>query len=138
MALFTGLNDLQTRFANAAFKNAFFPRNQKWIYPTLAATHYSKSATEPYSFLGAVPSLNQYGQGKALARLKTYNLNLSNRLFTSTVEIPRQDQEFDQTRSIMNSVSALGARAGMLTEQLVMARILLGSTAAQSVESFEG
>lgn len=114
---------LSTRGLRGAFFNRFMPAEQAGLFNTLATRIASNSDSESYKWLGSVPNMREFGNGRLAKGLRTESYNVENLKYEATIEVDRDEIADDQLGQINIRVQELAQRAAthkdMLLSQLM-------------------
>lgn len=96
------------------------------LWKKIAMPMNSKSSSEKYVWLGAVPGLREFKSERIPGTLSKYNYEISNKKFESTIDVDRDVIEDDNTGQIMLAVRGLAAKAAKHYTKLVTTAFDLG------------
>jgi len=101
------------------------------------ATHYrdlstrieSTSDSETYRWLGTVPQMREWGDGRVARGMRTESYSVENLKYESTLEVDRDEISDDQTGQIRVRIAELAQRAATHKDYLI-AQLLINGDAA--------
>jgi len=129
---------INTGLLTKGLRSEFFDRfeGMATYYQDLATRVPSTSDSETYKWLGTVPKMREWGNGRLAKGLRTESYSVENYKYESTIEVDRDEIADDQTGQIRIRVGELAQRAAThkdyLTSQLLM------NGAASGYNSYDG
>ena len=96
----------------------------------------SNSDSETYKWLGSIPRMREWGQGRVARGLRTESYSVENLKYESTIEVDRDEISDDQTGQIRLRIAELAERAATHKDYLV-AQLLINGNAA-GFDSYDG
>lgn len=138
MALIGNFGNIDARYADASYANAFFPRVRELLYPRVAKMIRATSGIQPMPAIGSIGSFKLFTGNAKATPPKAYNITIPQTIFKLGVEFQQEDVEFDQTGSVLQIVGQMGIRLAEAPDNQLMARILMGSTASATSQLFRG
>lgn len=97
-------------------------------YKQIAMVTNSTTAEETYGWLGQFPSIREWVGDRVVKNLTAHSYAVRNRVFESTIAVPRTNIEDDQYGIYGPLMAELGRSAGEHPDQLVFALLALGLT----------
>jgi phage major head subunit gpT-like protein len=116
------------RGVRGIFGREFITRQRKVKYPQYATIVDSDKQTERYNTISTVPQLKLTTDERVMSGFSDYTYDLTNKIYTNGIKIPRTLFEFDQTSQIRTLVQSVGARVVNFPDSLMAA--LLGDNGA--------
>ena len=117
------LTNLFTGF-KAAFRGAFAKATPLW--PRVATRVPSSTRTETYAWLGAWPRIREWLGDRVLKKLKGAAYTLTNKKYESTVSVPRDDIEDEQTGIFGTMFAEMGQAVAEFPDELVFRALAEG------------
>jgi len=117
-ALFTGYK--------AEFQRVFGETPSHWDKVATLMPSTSKSNT--YGWLGQFPKLAEWVGERVLKDMKAHGYSIENKLFESTVSVPRTDIEDDEVGIYMPLFGEMGRAAKSFPDELVFGLLGLGAS----------
>lgn len=99
------------------------------LWKMLASEFKSTTGKETYAWLGSVPPMREWGQGRLARSLFPQEYSIENQLWENTIEVARTEVDDDQIGGISMRVSELAEKAAMLQDQLLASLLINGGTA---------
>jgi len=126
---------IDTGLLTKGLRSEFFNRFQKTPahYVELATRIPSTSDSETYRWLGTVPRLREWGQGRLTQGLRTESYSVENLKYEATIEVDRDEIADDQTGQIRIRVGELAQRAATHKDYLIGQLLINGD-----LTGFEG
>jgi phage major head subunit gpT-like protein len=127
-----------TGLLEAGLKSTFFDRY------TAAMTYWQDLATrvestkdrESYKWLGSIPKMREWGQGRLARGVRTESYDVANQKYESTLAVDRDELADDQTSQLSIRVQELAARAASHKDFLIAELLKNGGEAG--FHSFDG
>lgn len=98
------------------------------LWKKLAMPVNSTQNSEKYAWLGTVPGLREFKSERIPGTLSSFNYEITNKKWESTLDVDRDAIEDDQTGQIMLAVNRLAAKASTHYSRLVTTAFDLGLT----------
>lgn len=98
-------------------------------YQNLATRLPSTTDRETYKFLGTVPNMREWGNGRLARGLRTESYSIENLKYESTIEVDRDEISDDQTGQIRIRVQELAERAATHKDYLLAQLLINGDQA---------
>lgn len=127
----TGLNVTAIR---GEFFNAFEAVQTFWA--RLALRIPSTGPSEKYRWLGTVPNVREWGQGRLAKGLRSESYDVDNLKYEATLEVDRDEVADDQLGQINIRIRELAQRAATHKDYLISALLVAGATAGYN--SYDG
>lgn len=121
----TNLDKLFTGF-DASFKAGMLAAPS--LYQKVAMTVPSSTAENLYAWLGQIPRLREWLGDRRIKALATNGFSIKNRLFETTVEIPRTDIEDDTYGVFGPIIQEMGRASADHPDELVFSLLAKGFT----------
>jgi len=107
-------------------------------------THFGELATriastkdrESYKWLGSIPKMREWGQGRLARGVRTESYDVTNLKYEATMEVDRDEIDDDQTGQIRIRVNELAQRAATHKDYLISQLLINGQTAG--FNSYDG
>lgn len=128
MAIVTSLllNSLRVGFSKS-FEDAKSKAPTQWA---AVATHVpSSKASNTYGWLGQFPKLNEWVGDRSLKDIKEYGYAVTNKLFESTVLVPRTAIEDDELGTYTPLFAEMGYAAATHPDEIIFSLLGNGTTA---------
>ncbi len=122
--------------ARSEFFDSFKQRDAAALYQLLATRIPSTTDQEKYRWLGAVPTMREWGTGRLAKGLNSESYDVANLTYEATVQVDRDELDDDQTGQISTRVRLLGEAAA--THKDFMLAALLNSGATTGYVSYDG
>lgn len=106
---------------NVTWQNRYKEASNGDLWKKIAMPVNSKSTSEKYAWLGNVPGLREFKSERVPGTLSTFEYEITNKKFESTLDVDRDAIEDDQTGQIMMAVNSLATKAGKHYTQLTTA-----------------
>ena len=97
-------------------------------YKDVAMVIPSVSAESHYAWLGQFPKIREWVGDRAIKNLEVHDYALKNKLFESTVSIPRTDIEDDQFGVYSPLIEEIGRASGDHPDELIFSLLAQGFT----------
>lgn len=112
---------INTGLTQAGLKSEFFAEYNatEKHYKKLATEIKSNRDKETYKFLGTVPQMREWGNGRLAKGLRSESYDIKNLKYESTIEVDRDEYDDDQTGQLGVRVRELGERAGTHPDYLM-------------------
>jgi phage major head subunit gpT-like protein len=119
-------------------KSEFFQRYDatQTYFTDLATRIPSTSDKESYKWLGSIPKMREWGQGRLARGVRTESYDVENLKYESTLEIDRDEISDDKTGQIRVRVQGLAVRAATHKDFLISD--LLKNGATTGFNSYDG
>jgi len=117
---------LLTRNARSEFFNRF--SSTPTYYQRLAMTIQSNRDQENYRWLGSVPRMREWGNGRLAQGLRSESFDVTNLKYEATLEVDRDEISDDQTGQIKIRVGELAQRAATHKDYLIAQLLINGAT----------
>lgn len=129
---------INTGLLTKGLRSEFFNRFEQTRahYLDLATRIPSTGDSETYRWLGTVPKMREWGQGRLTQGMRTESYSLENLKYEATIEVDRDEISDDQTGQIRIRVAELAQRAATHKDFLI-AQLLANGHLAGS-ESYDG
>jgi len=98
------------------------------LYTQLCTTVQSTGASESYKWLGMVPTMREWGNGRVAKGLRTESYSIENKKYEATIEVDRDELADDQLGQIRPRVQELAKRAAVYPDNLLANLINYGDT----------
>lgn len=105
-------------------------------FQDLATRIVSNARSETYRWLGTVPQLREWGNGRLAKGLRTESYSVENLKYEATLEVDRDELSDDQTGQIRIRVGELAERAATHKDFLISQLLINGESAG--FESYDG
>ena len=96
----------------------------------------STTETERYRFLGAVPQVREWGQGRLAKGIRSESYDVTNQKYEATIEVDRDEIDDDQLGQIRLRLGELAATAAFHKDYLIEQLLLNGESAG--FNSYDG
>lgn len=131
---------INTGLTIPGLKADFFQRYNDVVKHTyfeqLSTRIKSNTKKETYAFLGSVPPMREWGDGRLARGMSTESYDITNLKYENTLEIDRDEIDDDQTGQIRIRVSELADRAATHKDSLIAQLLINGATAG--FNSYDG
>ena len=129
---------INTGLLTKGLRSEFFTRFEA------ATTHHqdlttriqSNSDSENYKWLGSVPRMREWGQGRVARGLRTESYSVENLKYETTIEVDRDEVSDDQTGQIRLRIAEMAQRAATHKDYLIGQLLLNGD--ASGFDSYDG
>lgn len=98
-------------------------------YQNLATRIASTTAQENYKWLGSVPQMREFGNGRLAKGLRTESYSVENLKYEATLEVDRDEISDDQLGQIRVRINELAQRAATHKDYLIAQLLVSGATA---------
>jgi phage major head subunit gpT-like protein len=98
-------------------------------YQDLAMRIPSTTGTETYKWLGTVPAMREWGNGRLAKGLRAESYSVENLKYEATLEVDRDELADDQLGQVMIRVGELAQRAATHKDYLIAQLLINGATA---------
>lgn len=105
-------------------------------FQNLSTRIASTAATENYRWLGSVPQLREWGNGRLAKGLRVESYSIENLKYESTLEVDRDEISDDQLGQIRIRINELAQRAATHKDFLISQLLINGATAG--FNSYDG
>lgn len=129
---------INTGLLTKGLRSEFFSRYDAaaTMYQDLATRIQSNSDSETYKWLGSLPRMREWGQGRVARGLGTESYSVENLKYESTLEVDRDEISDDKTGQIQIRVGELAQRAASHKDWLIAQLLSDGETAG--FDSYDG
>jgi len=129
---------ISTGLLTKGLRSEFFNKFEavKAFYLDLAARIQSTSDSETYKWLGTVPKMREWGNGRLAKGLRTESYSVENLKYESTIEVDRDELADDQTGQIRVRIGEMAQRAATHKDYLLAQLLINGATAGYN--SYDG
>jgi phage major head subunit gpT-like protein len=127
---------LLTRDARSEFFARFTPADAAAAYQQLSTRIASTKDVENYRFLGSIPRMREWGNGRLAKGLRSEAYNVENLKYEATIEVDRDELADDQTGQIRVRIGELAIAAGQHKDFLIGQLLINGATAG--FNSYDG
>ncbi|MBP7936743.1 MAG: Mu-like prophage major head subunit gpT family protein [Phycisphaerae bacterium] len=129
---------INTGLLTKGLRSEFFDRFEKTVvyYQDLATRIVSSSDAETYRWLGTVPRMREWGNGRLAKGLRTERYSVENLKYEATIEVDRDEIADDQTGQIRVRIGELARRAATHKDFLIGQ--LLTSGAGPGFHGYDG
>lgn len=121
---------INTGLLTKGLRSEFFNRLDKvqTYYQDWATRIISTSDSETYRWLGTVPQMREWGDGRVARGLRTESYSVENLKYEATLEVDRDEIADDQTGQIRVRVAELAERAATHKDYLIAQLLINGET----------
>lgn len=129
---------INTGLLEHGLKSDFFARfdSTKTHWQDLVTVIPSNSDQETYKFLGSLPLMREWGQGRKARGVRTESYSIANLKYEATMEVDRDELSDDKTGQIKLRVNELAARAASHKDYLASQLLVNGATSG--FNSYDG
>lgn len=129
---------INTGLLTKGLRSEFFDRfNAAPIhFQDLSTRVASTGDREDYRWLGTVPKIREWGQGRLAQGLRTESYSVENLKYEATIEVDRDEISDDQTGQIRLRVAELALRAATHKDFLISQLLINGESAGN--DSYDG
>ncbi len=129
---------INTGLVEAGLKSEFFARYDEipGAYQRLATRVVSTKDGEKYNFLGTVPQMREWGNGRLARGLRSESYSVENQKYETTIEVDRDEIDDDQTGQIRIRVAEMAHRAATHKDRLISELLINGESAGY--HSYDG
>jgi len=129
---------INTGLLEHGLKSDFFARfdSTKTHWQDLVTVIPSNSDQETFKWLGTLPLMREWGQGRKARGVRTESYSVENLKYEATMEVDRDELSDDKTGQIKIRVNELAARAA--THKDYLASELLKNGATSGFNSYDG
>jgi len=129
---------INTGLLTKGLRSEFFSRFDAatTLYQDIATRIQSNSDAETYKWLGSLPRMREWGQGRVAKGVGTESYSVENLKYESTLEVDRDEISDDKTGQIQIRVAELAQRAASHKDYLI-AQLLINGEAA-GFHSYDG
>lgn len=122
----------------AGLRSNFFERMEAipTVYGRLATRIESTKDSESYKWLGSIPSMREWGDGRLARGIRTESYSVVNQKYESTIEVDRDEIADDQTGQIKIRIAELASRAAIHKDYMIGQLLING--AASGYNSYDG
>lgn len=121
---------INTGLLTKGLRSEFFNRFDatETVFGDLSTRVPSNSDAETYKWLGALPQMREWGQGRVARGLGTESYSLENLKYESTLEVDRDEISDDKTGQIQIRVGELAQRSASHKDYLLAQLLINGDT----------
>ncbi len=129
---------INTGLVAKGLRSEFFNRFEATTtyYQDLATRVASTTDSETYRWLGTVPQVREWGEGRLAQGLRSESYSIENLKYEATLEVDRDEFSDDQTGQIRLRVGELAERAATHKDYLISQLLIDGETAGNN--SYDG
>ncbi len=129
---------INTGLLTKGLRSEFFSRFDEatTLYQDIATRIQSNSESETYKWLGSLPRMREWGQGRVAKGVGTESYSVENLKYESTLEVDRDEISDDKTGQIQIRVAELAQRAASHKDFLIAQLLINGETAG--FHSYDG
>ncbi len=129
---------INTGLITKGLRSEFFSRFEgtKSYYQELSTRVPSSSDTETYRWLGSVPRMREWGDGRVARGMRTESYSVENLKYESTIEVDRDEIADDKTGQIRIRIGEMAARAATHKDYLIAQLLINGGTSG--FNSYDG
>ncbi len=129
---------INTGLLTKGLRSEFFSRFDAThtVFADLSTRVKSNSDSETYKWLGSLPRMREWGQGRVAKGLGTESYSLENLKYESTLEVDRDEISDDKTGQIQIRVAELAQRSASHKDYLLAQLLINGETAG--FNSYDG
>lgn len=129
---------INTGLLTKGLRSEFFSRFQgtPTHFQDLATRIVSTSDRETYRWLGTVPKVREWGQGRLAQGLRTESYSVENLKYEATIEVDRDEISDDQTGQIRLRIAELAQRAATHKDYLIAQLLINGHVSGNN--SYDG
>jgi len=129
---------INTGLLTKGLRSEFFNRFDAatTFYRDLTTRIVSTGPSETYRWLGTVPQMREWGNGRLTQGLRTESYSVANQKYEATIEVDRDEIADDQTGQIRLRVGELAQRAATHKDYLLTQFLINGGTAGY--HSYDG
>jgi phage major head subunit gpT-like protein len=122
---------INTGLLTKGLRSEFFDRFEKTAvyYQELATRIPSTTDTETYRWLGTVPRMREWGNGRLARGLRMENYSVENLKYEATIEVDRDEIADDQTGQIRVRIGELAQRAATHKDYMIGQLLINGGNA---------
>jgi len=122
---------INTGLLTKGLRSEFFSRfdGATTLYQDIATRIQSSSDTETYKWLGSLPRMREWGQGRVAKGVGAESYSVENLKYESTLEVDRDEISDDKTGQIQIRVGELAQRAASHKDYLIAQLLINGETA---------
>ncbi|MCB9852772.1 MAG: Mu-like prophage major head subunit gpT family protein [Phycisphaerales bacterium] len=106
------------------------------LYTALATRIKSNSDSESYRWLGSVPQMREFGNGRLAKGLRSESYDVRNLKYEATLEVDRDEVSDDQTGQIRVRINELAMKAKTHPDFLMAQLLMNGAT--QGFNAYDG
>lgn len=121
---------IDTGLLSSGLRSEFFSllKTIKTFHERLCMPVQSSKPIENYRWLGHVPQMREWGEGRVVKGLRAETYDIANQKYEITMEVDEDELEDDQTGQINLRLQELTKRAGTHKDFLLAALIALGGS----------
>jgi len=129
---------INTGLVTKGVRSEFFNRLMATptFYQDLCTRYQSTTLTEQHRWLGSVPMMREWGNGREAKGLRSESYNVTNLKYEATIEVDRDEIADDQTGQILIRAGELAQRAATHKDYLL--GLLLENGATTGYNSYDG
>lgn len=127
---------INTGLLTKGLRSEFFNRfeNTPTLFGDLATRVVSNADREVYRWLGTVPKMRLFDNGRLTQGLRTESYSVDNLKYEATIEVDRDEISDDQTGQIRMRVAELAQRAATHKDYLISQLLVDGESAGLSYD----
>jgi len=110
------------------FSDGLNAKRDNLILGKVAQQVQSNAAQTVHGWLNQIPSVREWIGDRIVKNIQSNKLTITNRIFESTIEIPRVDVEDDLHRLYLNNANYMGMNAVAFKDELLVEQLLQGLT----------
>lgn len=118
------------------FLNRFDAAQRATVYQDWTTRITSDAEGENYRWLGTVPEMREWGDGRQAKGLRSESYNVFNKKYEATIEVDRDELSDDQTGQIRVRIGELAVRAATHKDKLLSTLLENGGTTGNN--SYDG
>ncbi len=129
---------INTGLLTKGLRSEFFSRfdGATTLFQDIATRIQSSSDIETYKWLGSLPRMREWGQGRVAKGIGAESYSIENLKYESTLEVDRDEISDDKTGQIQIRVAELAQRAASHKDYLIAQLLINGETAG--FDSYDG
>ena len=129
---------INTGLLTKGLRSEFFSRfdGATTLFQDIATRIQSSSDIETYKWLGSLPRMREWGQGRVAKGIGAESYSVENLKYESTLEVDRDEISDDKTGQIQIRVAELAQRAASHKDYLIAQLLINGETAG--FDSYDG
>ncbi len=119
---------LLTKDARSEFLNRFRESDGTALYQKYATPIKSTKDSENYRWLGSVPPMREWGNGRLAQGLRSERYDVGNLKYEASIEVDRDEISDDQTGQIRIRIAELAQRAATHKDYMIAQLLINGAT----------
>ena len=129
---------INTGLLTKGLRSEFFSRFDATTtyFQDLSTRIQSNSDSETYKWLGSIPGMREWGQGRVAKGMRTESYSVENLKYESTLEVDRDEISDDQTGQIRLRIAEMAERAATHKDYLIAQLLINGD--ASGFNSYDG